>query len=240
VIAFATCLGGGASEQATAVALDGTSGVVLAGWAGGGFPTTPGSFQPVLRKWNNPDPADNVDAFVARLDQDVDAEPDVLEFTGPAFSVYEDEGIAYLRVRRSGSGFGQVSLRVLCSDGTATAGQDYDDIDAGYTLSWANGQTGTRRHTILVTDDGIGEGTETVLCTLEAPGGYGLAVLGTQTSATLRIRERAAAIAAAAAADSPTAIAGDGGCHLAGQEHGGGAWLAALAALLLTARRRRR
>jgi hypothetical protein len=235
-IAFATCVGGGASEQATAIALDGTSGVVLAGAASGGFPTTPGCFQPVLGKWNNPDPADNVDAFVARLDQDIDAEPDVLEFTGPAFSVYEDEGIAYLRVRRTGSGFGQVSLRVLCSDGTATAGQDYDDVDAGYVLSWANGQTGTRRHRILVTDDGAGEGTETVLCALEAPNGYGLSLLGSQTSAVLRLRERPPAVAAAG---SSTAIADDaaGGCQLAGRQ-GSGTWLAAMAALLLVLLRR--
>ncbi len=235
-IAFATCIGGGLSEQATAIALDGQGGVLLAGWASGGFPTTSGSFQPVLRKGNNPDPADNVDAFVARLVQDVDAVPDVLEFTAPAFNVYEDEGIAHLRVSRTGSGFGQVSLRVLCSDGTATAGEDYDDIDAGYVLSWANSKTGTRRHTILVTDDGIGEGTETVLCTLDAPLGYGLAVLGTRTSATLRIRERAAT-AATTTSSSEDEVAG--GCQLAGQ-HGGGAWLAAIGALFLAARLRRR
>jgi hypothetical protein len=236
-VAFATCIGGGASEQATGIALDGTSGVVLAGAASGGFPTTPGSFQPLPRKWNNPDPADNVDAFVARLDQDVDAEPDVLEFTGAAFSVYEDEGIAYLRVSRTGSGFGQVSLRVLCSGGTATAGQDYDDVDAGYVLSWGNGVTGVRRHTILVTDDGPGEGTETVVCTLEAPSGYGLSLLGSQTSAILRLRERPPAVAAA---DTSTAIADDtaGGCQLAGRQDRG-TWLAAMAAVLLVLLRRR-
>ena len=146
--------------------------------AGPGLPTTAGAFQPVVRKGNNPNPADNNDAFVAKLVQDADAEPDVVELAQPVFAVYEDEGVAYIRVSRTGSGFGAVYLRVLCSDGTATAGEDYDDIDAGYTLSWPNGKTGIRRHTILVTDDGVGEGTETVNCTLEAPSGYGLSVLG--------------------------------------------------------------
>src|SRR6185503_6313475 len=126
---FATCVGGGASERATAIGLDAANEVFLAGWAAGGFPTTAGAFQPTVRKWNNPDPADNNDAFVAKLAQDVDAQPDVLEFTVPVFNVYEDEGIAYIRVRRTGSGYGQLSLRVLCSDGTAVAGQDYNDID---------------------------------------------------------------------------------------------------------------
>ena len=241
-VAFASCLGGGGHEAATAIALDPANGVYLAGVAGGGLPTTAGSFQPVLRKGNNPDPADNLDAFVAKVVQDIDAEPDVLDFTQPAFSVYEDQGIAYIKVRRTGSGFGQVYLRVLCSDGTAVEGEDYDDIDGGYTLSWSNGQTGTRRHTILVTDDGPGEGTETVNCALEAPRGYGLSVLGSQTSTTLRIRERAPAAASASttleAPDSDEAVQEDAGCRVAGQR-GGGLWLAAVSALLLVRRRRR-
>jgi len=238
-VGFATCVGGGASERATAIGLDAANEVFLAGWAAGGFPTTAGAFQPTVRKWNNADPADNNDAFVAKLAQDVDAQPDVLEFTVPVFNVYEDEGIAYIRVRRTGSGYGQLSLRVLCSDGTAVAGQDYNDIDAGYSLSWANGVTGTRRHTILVTDDGPGEGTETVLCTLEAPHGYGLAVLGTQSSATLRLRERAPGLATAAPPPDSSTDEVAGGCQLAGR-HAGGAWVAALLLVVLRRRAARR
>jgi hypothetical protein len=234
-VAFATCLGGGANELANGIALDAESGIILAGVAGAGLPTTAGSFQPVLRKGNNPDPANNLDAFVAKLVQDVDAEPDVLELTSQVFNVYEDQGIAYIKVSRTGSGFGQVQIRVLCSDGTAVEGQDYDDIDGGYFLGWSNGQTGNRRHTILVTDDGIGEGIETVNCTLEAPGGYGLSVLGALTSTTLRIREREL-VTMAGTLDEGAGADDDGGCRVAGQRSGG---LLALAGLLLLWRRRR-
>jgi hypothetical protein len=237
-VAFASCLGGGASETATGIALDAASGVYLAGWAGGGLPTTAGSFQPAVRKGNNPDPADNNDAFVVKIDQETDAETDVLELTQPIFNVYEDQGIARIKVSRTGSGFGQVSIRVLCTDGTAVAGEDYDDIDGGFALSWSNGETGTRQHRILVTDDGAGEGTETVDCTLEAPGGYGLSVLGARTTATLRIRERAPGLVelAAAAVDDGT---DEVGCQVAGQR-GGGLWLAVSALLLVAFRQRLR
>jgi len=117
-------------------------------------------------------------------------QPDVIEFAQPVFGVYEDQGVAYIRVTRTGSGYGNVSIRVLRSGGTAVEGTDYDDIDAGYALSWSHGQTGSRRHTLLLADDGPGEGLETVDFVLEAPAGYGLAVQGAQNSATLRIRER--------------------------------------------------
>ena len=241
-VAYSSCLGGAGNESATGIGLDAANDVVLAGWASGGLPTTADSFQPVLRKGTNPDPADNLDAFVAKLDQDAGAAPDVIELTAPAFNVYEDQGLAYIKARRTGSGFGQVQVRVLCSGGTAVEGEDYDDIDGGYTLSWANGQTGNRRHTLLVTDDGPGEGTETVNCALEAPGGYGLSVLGSQTTTTLRIRERAPAATAASttfeAPGSDDAVQEDAGCRVAGQR-GGGLWLAAMSGLLLVRRRRR-
>ena len=239
-VSFSSCLGGAGNETATGIGLDAASGVYLTGWAGGGLPTTANAFQPALRRGNNPDPADNLDAFVAKLVQDVDAEPDIIELTRPAFSVYEDQGIAYVRVRRTGSGFGQVQIRVLCTDGTAVEGEDYSDIDGGFYLSWANGQTGPRRHTILVTDDGPGEGTETVNCTLEAPAGYGLSELGAQTTAVLRIRERAPAAAGLTSSETPDsddAAQEEAGCRVAGGR--GGEPVVAALVLLFSCRRRR-
>jgi len=189
-IVFSSCLGSSSNEFGRGIALDGQGHFYLAGAASGGFPTTADAFQPLIRKGNNTDPANNLDAFVAKLAQDAVTQPDVIEFAQPVFGVYEDQGVAYIRVTRSGSGYGSVSIRVLRSGGTAVEGTDYDDIDAGYALSWSHGQTGSRRHTLLLADDGLGEGLETVDFVLEAPAGYGLAVQGAQNSATLRIRER--------------------------------------------------
>jgi hypothetical protein len=239
-VAYSSCLGGGGAESATGIGLDAEGGVYLAGVAGGGLPTTAGAFQTALRKGNNQDPADNLDAFVAKIEQDADAAPDVIELIQPVFNVYEDQGIAYIKVSRTGSGFGQIQIRVLCTGGTAVEGEDYNDIDGGFYLSWPNGQTGNRKHTILITDDGPGEGTETVNCTLDAPGGYGLSVLGEQTSAVLRIRERAPAAAGLTTGDTPDrddAVQEEAGCRVAGQPDGG-LWLAALSGLLLVWRRR--
>jgi hypothetical protein len=69
-------------------------------------------------------------------------------------------------VRRTGSLDGTSSVTVSTSDGTATAGSDYDTRSK--VVAFAVGQA-TRTFSVTVTGDGTAEGNETLLANLTAP-----------------------------------------------------------------------
>ena len=113
------------------------------------------------------------------------ATPGTLSFTGPTFQTQESAGTATLTVRRTGGTDGAVSVDYAVSGGTATPGQDYQNVTG--TLSWANGDGATKTIQIPIFDDAIVENTETVLLSLANP--LGGAALGGPSTATLTIAD---------------------------------------------------
>lgn len=111
------------------------------------------------------------------------ASPGNLRFTTSSFSAGEADGSVNVTVRRDGGTDGQVTVDFATSDGSASAGEDYQA--AAGTLTWADGEGGQKGFFVNLIDDGTTEGTETVNLTLSNPGGG--AGLGSPSSATLSI-----------------------------------------------------
>nr|WP_317269569.1 Calx-beta domain-containing protein [Arthrospira sp. PLM2.Bin9] len=115
---------------------------------------------------------------------DDDVEPSVIEFSDAIFSVNEDgTPISEITVIRSGESLGEISVDVIPTDGTATAGEDY--INSPITVTFGDGDTTPKTVTIPIIDDDIFEPTETVILSLSNL--TGSATLGSQESATLFI-----------------------------------------------------
>ena len=83
---------------------------------------------------------------------------------------------------RIGGSDGEVSVTLTPTDGTATAGSDYNN--SPITVTFANGET-NKNVTIPIIDDNVYEPTETVNLALSNPTGG--ATLGTQQTAVLNI-----------------------------------------------------
>ena len=107
-----------------------------------------------------------------------------LSFSPSSYSVSESGGSVTISVTRTAGTVGAVTVQYATANGTATAGSDY--TAASNTLSWANGESGTKSFAILISDDALNEGLETFTVNLSnATGG---ASIGTGT-ATVSILE---------------------------------------------------
>lgn len=109
--------------------------------------------------------------------------PGTLQFSAPNYSVSEGGGSVIITVTRVGGTAGAVGVSFTTSDGTATAGSDYQT--AAGTLSWADGDAASKTFTVTIIDDTVIEANETVNLTLSAPTGG--ATLGGQATAVLTI-----------------------------------------------------
>lgn len=103
--------------------------------------------------------------------------PPTLQFTAAAYSVSEAGGSATINVSRVGSTAGAVSVNYATGNGTALAGADY--TGANGTLSWANGETGTKSFSVPIASDADDESNETVNLTLSNPAGGAVVGRGT-------------------------------------------------------------
>lgn len=104
-----------------------------------------------------------------------------LQFTAPAFTVVEDEGVAQIVVERSGSTQGEARVDFTTGGGTATPNVDYTPVSG--TLLFANGQ----REAVIevpIVQDAILEDDELVEIVLSNSAG---ASLGTPIRTTLTI-----------------------------------------------------
>ncbi|WP_053538080.1 Calx-beta domain-containing protein [Anabaena sp. WA102] len=111
--------------------------------------------------------------------------PSTITFSTTNYSVQEDgTPITQVTLTRSGGIIGEVSVTLTPSDGTATAGSDYDNNPI--TVTFGDGET-TKTVAIAVIDDTIYEGDKTVNLTLSDPTGG--AILGNQINSTLTIVE---------------------------------------------------
>ena len=109
--------------------------------------------------------------------------PGTLAFVSTEFEVDEAGGQAVINVTRSGGSDGAVSVSFATSDGSATAGDDYQASNG--TLDWADGDAEPKSFAVPVLDDFEAEGDETLNLTLSNPTGG--ATLGQASAATLTI-----------------------------------------------------
>jgi hypothetical protein len=107
----------------------------------------------------------------------------VISFSDSQFSVNEDgTPITQVTLTRTEGSTGEVSVTLNLSDGTATAGSDYDATPI--TVTFADGET-TKIVTIPIVNDTSSEPNETINLTLSNPTNG--ATLGTQTTSSLTV-----------------------------------------------------
>ena len=104
-------------------------------------------------------------------------------------TIGESDGSITLRVSRSGSASGAVSVDFATYPITAKAGSDF--TSAYGTLTWRDGQTAEKTITVLLVDDSVNEGDEWFGVSLSNPTDG--AILGTYGSATVTIADDDAA-----------------------------------------------
>ncbi|HEX2164460.1 MAG TPA: Calx-beta domain-containing protein [Thermoanaerobaculia bacterium] len=95
--------------------------------------------------------------------------PGALKLDEDSWEVFENAGVAVITVERSHGEDGAVTIRYATSDGTATAGSDYQAVSG--TLSWGHDDGSDRTFTVPIVDDGAAEGAETIRLTLSDPTG---------------------------------------------------------------------
>ncbi len=114
--------------------------------------------------------------------------PGQLQFGSSTYTVLESEGNVTITVARTGGTDGAISVNFATADVTATAGADY--AAASGTLNFAAGET-SKPFTIMITDDSIFEGDESLNLTLTNPTGG--ATVGTLNNAVMTIKDNSAA-----------------------------------------------
>lgn len=112
------------------------------------------------------------------------ADPGTLSFTSDTYNTQEDGGDATITVERLDGSSGIVGVDYATSDGSATEGSDYTQVSGS--LSWSDGESGSKSFTVPILDDFIEEGSENLNLMLSNP--TGSADLGT-SAATLTIAD---------------------------------------------------
>jgi hypothetical protein len=109
--------------------------------------------------------------------------PGSLQFAASSVSVDENSGTATLTITRTGGIAGAVSVELVSSDGSATAGQDYTSLSTS--VSFAAGDASAKTVTVSIADDTDTEADETLSFALAMPTGG--ASVGANGAATLTI-----------------------------------------------------
>jgi hypothetical protein len=117
--------------------------------------------------------------------------PGTIQFASATFQQDENGGTAVINVTRAGGSAGATSVNFSTSNGTATGGAScsagVDFINNSGTLSWADGDSSDKTFAVTLCDDTVNESDETI--GLALPGVTGLTALGSQTTATLTVRD---------------------------------------------------
>ncbi len=129
-------------------------------------------------------------AVLTILDDDLgggggdDDRPGVLKFDSVNLQVVEGDVVVTVRVERSMGGAGEVSVDYSTAEGSATDGLDYEGNSG--TLSWGAGDETDRTFQVVIFEDGLEEGNESILLELSNVTG-GAEIDATRGSATLTI-----------------------------------------------------
>lgn len=113
-----------------------------------------------------------------------DNDPGRVQFSAGSYSVEEKDRSAVITVVRTSSSSGEIRVDYETSNGTASAGADYDGVSG--TLTFHNGEV-SKTFVVSIRDDSVAEAEKTVKLTLSNPTGG--AVLGTPSTATLTIED---------------------------------------------------
>jgi hypothetical protein len=108
-------------------------------------------------------------------------QPGVISLNSSSYTVNEN-GTPTINLIRTGGSDGEVTVTLTLSNGTATAGSDYNNLPI--TVTFTDGET-SKTVVIPIIDDSVYETTETVNLTLSNPTDG--ATLGTQQNAVLNI-----------------------------------------------------
>ncbi|MDB5386973.1 MAG: hypothetical protein JWM11_2619 [Planctomycetaceae bacterium] len=109
--------------------------------------------------------------------------PGSLQFNSSSYSVNEGAGTVTITVNRINGSAGPVSVQYSATSGTATAGADFTAVSG--TLSWADGDVGSKTITLPILEDSLVEGNEAL--TLNLNNATGGASLGTPATTTVTI-----------------------------------------------------
>jgi len=112
-----------------------------------------------------------------------DNESGLFQLDQASYVVNEASGQLTLDVVRLGNPLGDVDLTVVPMDGTAIA--DFDFVPTPKTVSFADGEGGSKKVNIAIVNDAVGERQETFSVGLQVTGGNG--VLGTPSLAEVII-----------------------------------------------------
>ncbi|MDO9495288.1 MAG: Calx-beta domain-containing protein [Nocardioides sp.] len=113
-----------------------------------------------------------------------DEAPPEMSFTSATYSVGEGMGSLAISVRRTGASAGAVTIGYATSDGSATAGADYQA--ASGEIVFMPDEPATQSFDVPVVDDAVVEADETVLLSLTSVNG---GTLGDPDTATLTIQD---------------------------------------------------
>jgi hypothetical protein len=174
-LVYSTYLGGAGDDVAQAIVVDVDGIAYLTG-------STNSAAFPIAAPIQNA--AGLLDAFVTQV-----ADGGIIQFTAAGYQVNENAGSITIGVQRTGDTSGPASVEFVTSDGTATAGADYQAVSQ--TLVFAPGQVVTSIN-VPILDDLAPDGDETVTLTLRNPTGG--ATLGGRGTVTLTILDDESAI----------------------------------------------
>ena len=107
-----------------------------------------------------------------------------VQFSAATFAQAENETSLTITVSRTGTITSSATVSVSTSDGTATAGSDYTAVTT--VLSWLTNDGVSKTFDIVLKDDALFEGTETITLTLSSPVND---TLGTQSTAVASITD---------------------------------------------------
>jgi hypothetical protein len=111
-------------------------------------------------------------------------QPGDVRLTAASFTIGEGAGSLTIGVNRSGGSSGAAAVNYQTSGGTATVGNDYGATSG--TLTWNDGETGTKSFAVPIVDDSAVEGSETFNVVLSGPVGVTVA---SPSSATVTITD---------------------------------------------------
>lgn len=116
-------------------------------------------------------------------------ESGILQFSAASYLAGESAGSATITVTRTGANVGAASVNFTTANTTATGsascGAAVDYVSKSGTLSWADGESGSKTFTVTICDDSVNEEDEAISLALIGPTGSG--VLGTLSNAVLTI-----------------------------------------------------
>ena len=143
-----------------------------------------------------------------------------VQFSSTAYNVTENGGSATITVTRTG-GTGAFVVNYGTSNGTATAGPDYTGLNE--VMSFAASET-SKTFSIMIVDDTLVEGSETVNLTLSNPSGG--VTLGSPSNAVLTILDNDTACTYSISASDNTLSPGSGSASFTMNAPAGCPWSA--------------